>query len=300
MNKNFKGKTVLSVIKNSVYIAILIILINVSFVYAEIDPTHQYFSTNVDDCYIADSNGWITGMNATYEISVKDASLFGAEYFMTYAFLDEIKYVSRILDSENYSVDGEWAPYSVARVYLDFRELSPVPSYVKGVVPAMIGAVIDPQKTDKNVLSNYEKGIQSELSRKSSKHLFVNEYAKQIPVDGLYFMIYFPDEYNYYDIQRYGHELNYFTQFVLEINESEIDFVELLKNLPVDGKQHISGERTARINKDGYSIGLLANEKFIFVAVTDAEDYVFTDANSVTAFYTKTYKNTNMQLVAFQ
>ena len=278
----------------------LAVLIFTGTVYAEIDPTHKFFSTNIDDCYFADSNGWITGMNATYEISVKDASLFGAEFFMTYTFLDEIKFVSRILDSENYSIDGKWAPYSVARVYLDFRELSPVPSYVNGVIPAMAGAVIDPQKTDKSVIANYEKGISAEVSRGSKNHLFVNEYAKQIPVDGVYFIIYFPAEYNYFDIQRYGHELNYFTQFVLEFNEAEIDFNELLKSFPVDGKQHISGDNTYQLTKDGYSIGLLANEKFVFVSVMDADDYVFTNKESVISFYRDKYEKANMQLVAYQ
>ena len=65
----------------------LAVLIFTGTVYAEIDPTHKFFSTNIDDCYFADSNGWITGMNATYEISVKDASKYIEDYFKTYPFL---------------------------------------------------------------------------------------------------------------------------------------------------------------------------------------------------------------------
>ena len=267
---------------------------------AEIDPTHQYFSPNVDDCYIADENGWITEMKATYEISVKDATLFGAEYFMSYAFLDEIEYVSRIIDAGNYSIEGQWAPYSVARVFLDFRELSPVPSYTDGVIPAMIGAVINPDKADKSVMTNYEKGITSELARGGGEHLFVNEYAKQIPVDGLFFMLYFPKDYNYYDIQRYGYELDYMTQFVLEANESEVAFLDILKSFPTDGQQHISGINTAQFVKDGYSIGVLASEDFVFAVISDADDYAFSDKNSVISFYENVYDKANLRYIAFQ
>ncbi len=286
--------------KRICFIVFLIAMTITTAVRAEIDPTHQYFSTNVDDCYIADANGWITEMKATYEISVKDATLFGAEYFMSYAFLDEIEYVSRIIDAENYSIEGQWAPYSVARVFLDFRELAPVPSYTNGVIPAMIGAVIDPEKADKSVMSNYEKGIMSELERGGGEHLFVNEYARRIPVDGLFFMLYFPEDYNYYDIQRYGYELDYMTQFVLEANESEVVFLDLLKSFPTDGQQHISGTNTAQFVKDGYSVGLLATENFVFAVISDADDYAFTDKNSVISFYENVYAKTNLRLIAFQ
>ncbi|MBQ6520198.1 MAG: hypothetical protein IJI14_15900 [Anaerolineaceae bacterium] len=284
----------------SVLLVIILSMFFVSSVFAEIDPTGQYFSTNVDDCYVADKNGWITGMKATYEISVKDATLFGAEYFMTYAFLDEMEFVSRIIDSENYTIDGNWAPYSVAKVYLDFRELAAVPTFVKGVVPAMIGAVIDPAKTDKQIVSNYEQGLTAEYKKNVKDHLYINEYAKQIPVDGLYFMLYFPDEYNYFDIQRYGYELDYITQFVHELNESDINFFSLLKSLPTDGNQHINGENTAQVTKDGYSVGVYATEKFVFAAVMDADDYQFIDKASVISFYKNVYENYNMRLVAFQ
>lgn len=286
--------------RKCILIIFIVFLLSFGAVSAEIDPTRQYFSTNIDDCYTANSNGWINGMKATYEISVKDASLFSAEYFMTYAFYNEMKFVKRILDSENYTVDGSWAPYSVAKVFFDFSALAGLPSYGYNSIPVMIGAVIDPNKVSPEVMKNYEKGVAAEQKQPHSDHLLINEYAKQIPVDGLYFIIYFPDNYNYYDIQRYGSVLEYLTQFVLEVNESGIDFVELVKTYTINGQQHLHLTNTSQLTKDGYSIGVLGMEKFIFLAVTDANDYVFSDQNSVISFYQKYYEKPNMRMVAYQ
>ena len=287
--------------RRTAFILLLMILtISFSTVYAEIDSTRQYFSTDINDCYTTDPNGWINGMNATYEISVKDATLFGAEYFMTYAFFNEMQFVTRVFDSTNYTIEGKWAPYSVARVYYDFTGFSALPSYAHNAIPVMIGADIDPEKADKKILETYEKGVTVELVKHPTDHLLINEYAKQIPVDGLYFIMYFPDNYNYYDIQRYGIVLDYLTQFVHEFNEAGIDFFELSKTFTTDGNQHIYKENTAFTTKDGYSIGILATEKFIFAAVTDADDYTFSDKEAVISYYTEKYDKANLRLVAYQ
>ena len=117
--------------------------------------------------------------------------------------------------------------------------------------------------------------------------IWANEQGKQVPIDGIFWFIDLPEEYDQNDIAKYGSVLNYLTRFVYEVRQSNLDFGRLLSSLETDGTGKFKTQTTRQLTGRGYSIGMIADPSFVFLTIADTDAVLFRDNDSVIEYYAK-------------
>ncbi len=249
---------------------------------------HGEVYNDPDMCFITDKDGGIRDIVNIYEIRASDANLYEYESFSAIAFSGE-------LGKAEFSISRNLLkPYDTVRVYFD-NAFHPAEKMAENGVSVTMNAIMDPEKTDAELFGRYAE-LKYSAAGNDQKMLgniliWANSSAKEIPIDGVYWIMALPEEYGKNGISRFGAVFNYMTQYVYEIRESGLDFRQLLSDMDTDGTGKFKRRMTRQITGRGYSIGLIADPAFVFLVVTDTDTVLFRDSDSVIRYYEKVTGN---------
>ena len=238
-----------------------------------------------DMCFSLTQDGWIKDLINAYEIKASDTDLYGFDAFSALTFAAELGKVDFDI-----SMDPD-KPYDRALIFFDGNTFKPASADTTKPVTIVMNAIMDPEKLDEDLYQEYASLKYSVISDNQEIRrdilIWANEQGKQIPIDGIFWFMYLPKEYEPKDITRYGSVLNYLTRFVYEVKQSSLDFNRLLSSLETDETGIFKTRTTRQLTGRGYSVGLIADPSFVFLTIADTDAVLFRDSDSVIDYYTK-------------
>jgi len=238
-----------------------------------------------DLCFSTSGDGWISDIMNIFEIRASDSDLYSFDAFSAIAFAGE-------LDMTDFAISRDpLKPYDRALVFLDNETFAPVLSGDKRSVRVSMSAILDPEKLDAQKYQDYAalkySVIDDQQEMRRDILIWANTYGKQIPIDGIFWLMNLPGEYDGSDIAKYGAVLNYLTQYVYETKQSSLNFKTIFSDLETDETGRFRSQITRQITGLGYSIGLIVDPSFVFLAVTDSDAVLFRNSESVIEYYNK-------------
>ena len=240
---------------------------------------------DTDMCFSLTQDGWIRDLINAYEIKASDTALYGFEAFSALTFAAE-------LDKVDFEISRDPVrPYDRSLILFDGDTFKPASAETKKPVAIVMNAIIDPEKVDEDLYQKYVSLKYSVIDDKQKMRqdilIWANEEGKQVPIDGIFWFIDLPEEYDQKDITRYGSVLNYLTRFVYEAKQSSLDFIRLLSSLETDENGVFKARTTRQLTGRGYSIGLIVDPSFVFLAIVNTDAVLFRDSDSVIEYYAK-------------
>ncbi|MBQ6343557.1 MAG: hypothetical protein IJI41_10575 [Anaerolineaceae bacterium] len=238
-----------------------------------------------DMCFSLTQDGWIRDLINAYEIKASDANLYVFDAFSTLTFAAELGKV-------DFEISMDPAkPYDRALILFDGTTFKPASVETKKPVVIVMNAIIDPEKVDEDLYQQYASLKYSVIDDKQKMRqdilIWANEQGKKVPIDGIFWFIDLPKEYDQKDIARYGSVLNYLTRFVYEAKQSSLDFSRLLSSFETDENGAFKTRTTRQLTGRGYSIGLIADPSFVFLTITNTDAVLFRNNDSVFEYYEK-------------
>ena len=238
-----------------------------------------------DMCFSLTQDGWISDLFNAYEIKASNADLYGFDAFSALTFAAE-------LDKVDFEISSDPArPYDRALILLDGDTFKPVSAETKKPVAVIINAIMDPSKLGEEPYRQYSdlkySVIRGDRKMRQDILIWSNKQGKQVPIDGIFWFIDLPEDYDQKDIARYGSVLNYLTRFVYEVKQSSLDFSKMLVSLETDETGTFKTRTTRQLTGRGYSIGLIADPSFVFLAIANTDAVLFRDNDSVIEYYEK-------------
>ena len=236
-------------------------------------------------CFSLTQDGWIKDLINAYEIKASDTDLYGFDAFSALTFAAELGKV-------DFDISMDPAkPYDRALIFFDGNTFKPASADTTKPVTIVMNAIMDPEKLDEDLYQKYASLKYSVISDNQEIRrdilIWANEQGKQIPIDGIFWFMYLPQEYGKKDIARYGSVLNYLTRFVYEVKQSSLDFKRLLSSLETDETGVFKTRTTKQLTGRGYSVGLIADPSFVFLTIADTDAVLFRDNDSVIEYYAK-------------
>ena len=238
-----------------------------------------------DMCFLLTQDGWIRDLVNAYEIKASDADLYGFDAFSALTFAAELGKV-------DFDISTEPArPYDRALVFFDGDTFKPASADTTKPITVVMNAIMDPAKLDEDLYRQYASLKYSVVdgSQEIRRDILIwaNEQGKQVPIDGIFWFMYLPQEYGQKDIAKFGAVLNYLTRFVYEARQSSLDFGRLLSSLETDETGVFKTQTTRQLTGRGYSVGLIADPSFVFLTIADTDAVLFRDNDSVIEYYAK-------------
>lgn len=245
-----------------------------------------------DMCFSFTQDGWIKDIMNAFEIKASGTNLYEFDAFSALTFAGE-------LEKTDFDIIRDpLKPFDGAAVFFDKRTFEPVSSDAENGIRIIMGAVLDPEKTDPAQYSEYASLKYSVIDRSQNiRHdilIWANTFGKQIQAEGIFWLIELPAEYSKTDIAKYGSVLNYLTRFVYETGQSSLDFKTLLASMETDESGRFRSRDTRQLTGRGYSIGLIADPAFVFLTIADIDAVLFRDSGSVIEYYGKVCGNTGV------
>ena len=238
-----------------------------------------------DMCFSLTQDGWIRYLINAYEIKASDADLYGYDAFSALTFAAE-------LDKVDFEISRDPVrPCDRSLILFDGDTFKTVSAETKKPVAIVMNAIIDPEEVDEDLYQQYASLNYSVIDDKQKMRqdilIWANEHGKQVPIDGIFWFIDLPEEYDRKDITRYGSVLNYLTRFVYEAKQSSLDFSRLLSSFETDETGTFKTRTTRQLTGRGYSIGLIADPSFVFLTIASTDAVLFRDNDSVIEYYAK-------------
>ncbi|MBQ6518671.1 MAG: hypothetical protein IJI14_08125 [Anaerolineaceae bacterium] len=238
-----------------------------------------------DMCFSLTQDGWISDLMNAYEIKASNTDLYGFDAFSALTFAAELGKV-------DFEISRDPArPYDRALILFDGDTFKLASAETKMTVAVVMNAIMDPEKVGGYLYEQYADLKYSVIGENRTMRqdilIWANEQGKQVPIDGIFWFVDLPEEYDQKDVARYGSVLNYLTRFVYEVKQSNLDFGRLLSSLETDGTGKFKTRTTRQLTGRGYSIGLIVDPSFVFLTIADTDAVLFRDNNSVIEYYAK-------------
>ena len=234
-------------------------------------------------CFSLTGDGWIKDIFNAFEIRASEANLYEFDAFSALTLAAK-------LGKADFEISRDpLHPFSGVQVYFDNSSFRPVSSYTEDAVRIVIGAVLDKEKTDPEIYAGYASLKYSVIGSGGSLRddilIWANSSGKQIPIDGIFWLMELPGSYTTENIAGYGAVLNYLTRFVNETKQSGLDFKTLLSQMETDETGKFKNRTVKQLTGRGYSVGLIADPRFVFLTIADSDTVLFRDSGSVTDYY---------------
>ena len=256
--------------------AAILLIFCVSFAEVYDDP---------DMCFSLTQDGWIRDIVNVFEIRASETNLYEFDAFSTLTFAGE-------LGKADFDISVDPAkPYDRALIFFDTNTFEPVEADTGNPVRVVMGAYLDPDKTDHEKYLEYvslkNSVIGSNRELRNDILVWANILGKQIPVEGIFWFMDIPEIEEMVDISKYGAVLDYMTRFVSETKQSGLEFREMFSAFETGESGRFNNRNTRYLTGRGYSIGLIADPDFVFLTAAGTDAVLFRDSESVTEYYEK-------------